>query len=577
MNNQQNCQLLHRALAQLSPPAFSHPVWVNFLETRTQIPANFSEDFLHAAIQLQAQSDWDCACQMLLLRAVAQDWSGDPGAALTGAQQVWTLAECYGLTRVSWWALWGMSALGVRQGNDQAGLEYLHRLQILLHKQDAWVLSNIISMLRETLLNQAGHDPWPAHSPGADLKLALLWLRRWGESPTRIEAACNEIICNNLNDDQASTLNASWFFSLQNWRSIWGPLEQAISRKFGPAQLDPNGSTNPLSEVETRLKMDTMPSFQVNGRDPEGYVGLLTPPGLSQNGPALPLPAALPASMVSATLTPRPPSAAILDQSAKTPGLTVYTLGAFRVYQNEQQVATWQGNKSKLIFKYLVTHRQHFIHREILMDLFWPEAAPEAARRNLYQAIYKLRQTLQADYPEFSHVLFEDNCYGFNPELEVWVDSEAFVEYYQTGQRLEQKGRLYEAIRAYELAQNLYEGEFLAEDIYEEWPAPQREHLKQTYLDILDRLSQYYCDRKQLALCITLCQKILGEDRCREDAHRRLMRCYHYQGQRHLALRQYHLCVEALAKELEVSPMPATLELYQQIRKNSLNFQATEN
>jgi DNA-binding SARP family transcriptional activator len=45
------------------------------------------------------------------------------------------------------------------------------------------------------------------------------------------------------------------------------------------------------------------------------------------------------------------------------------------------------------------------------------------------------------------------------------------------------------------------------------------------------------------------------------------MRCYGWQGQRHLALRQYHLCVEALARVLDVSPMPETVALYHQVRR----------
>jgi DNA-binding SARP family transcriptional activator len=64
-----------------------------------------------------------------------------------------------------------------------------------------------------------------------------------------------------------------------------------------------------------------------------------------------------------------------------------------------------------------------------------------------------------------------------------------------------------------------------------------------------------------------VCQKILAKDDCREDAHRRLMRCYGWQGQRHLALRQYHLCMEALARVLDVSPMGETVALYHQVRR----------
>jgi DNA-binding SARP family transcriptional activator len=252
--------------------------------------------------------------------------------------------------------------------------------------------------------------------------------------------------------------------------------------------------------------------------------------------------------------------------------LAVYCLGPFRAYVNEALVESWPGHKCKSIFKYMLVHREAPIHQEILMDLFWPEADPERARRNLYQAIYKLRQVLQANGADCPYILCEDSCYCLSPDLALWIDSEAFAAYYQTGQRLQRQGHWPAAINEYERAESLYEGEFLAEDVYEDWPVVHRQNLKHAHLDMLDRLSRHYFEQAQWAMCITYCQKILVEDNCREDAHRRLMRCYLRQGQPHLALRQYHLCAETLERELAVPPMPATVELYDEVQKSRNQF-----
>jgi DNA-binding SARP family transcriptional activator len=259
-------------------------------------------------------------------------------------------------------------------------------------------------------------------------------------------------------------------------------------------------------------------------------------------------------------------------QKPGLPALAVYCLGPFRAYVNEALIEKWPGHKCKSIFKYMLIHREAPIHQEILMDLFWPEANPETARRNLYQAIYKLRQALQTSEADVSYILCEDNCYFLNTDIELWVDSEAFTSYYQTGQRLQSEDHWPAAINEYERAESLYEGEFLAEDLYEDWPVVHRQNLKHAHLDILDRLTRSYFEQGQWAMCITYCQKILAEDNCREDAHRRLMRCYLHQGQPHLALRQYHLCAETLERELDVPPMPATVELYHQIQVNRNQF-----
>ena len=73
-------------------------------------------------------------------------------------------------------------------------------------------------------------------------------------------------------------------------------------------------------------------------------------------------------------------------------------------------------------------------------------------------------------------------------------------------------------------------------------------------------------------MCIAFCQKILAEDNCREDIHRRLMRCFLNCDQLHLAIRQYHNCTETLKRELDVPPMPATVQLYQQIRSTRVQI-----
>ena len=200
------------------------------------------------------------------------------------------------------------------------------------------------------------------------------------------------------------------------------------------------------------------------------------------------------------------------------------------------------------------------------MEQFWPGMGVKAARRNLYQAVYNLRQALYDD-AEAAYVLTEDNHYRLNPDLEIWVDSEAFNTHYQSAQDLLAAGRQDEAMQEFEMAEDLYQGEFLAEDRYEDWPLVHRENLKNAYLDTLSQLSQHFYTSGQYARSIYYCRKILGEDQCREDIHRLVMLCYLNLDQPHLALRQYHTCVEALKEELDVPPMPATEELYKQIRQ----------
>jgi DNA-binding SARP family transcriptional activator len=270
-------------------------------------------------------------------------------------------------------------------------------------------------------------------------------------------------------------------------------------------------------------------------------------------------------AMAPGTATTPEERAPVQAEDAQGSTLVVFCLGQFRAYLDDELVENWPGRKYKSVFKYLVTHHARPVAKEVLMELFWPDSTPDSARNNLNVVICGLRQTLREVDPSFSHILFQDDCYLFNPALRVWVDAEAFAEQVRNAQKLESKNEIPLAIKEYSAAETLYQGEFFEEDRYEDWLTSQRQTLQVTYLDVLDRLGRHYLNQSNHAAAATIGKKILSIEPCHEGAHRCLMDCYYEQGQPHLALRQYHLCAETLRKELNISPSPNTVERYQQI------------
>jgi DNA-binding SARP family transcriptional activator len=247
------------------------------------------------------------------------------------------------------------------------------------------------------------------------------------------------------------------------------------------------------------------------------------------------------------------------------PLLTVHLLGQLKVRLDDVPVEDWPSGRGRSLFKYLVTHRDPWPRREVLMDVFWPDAAPAAARNSLNVAVHGLRRAFRAS-ASGPVVALDGGAYRLDPTVRLWLDVDEFELHAADGRRLETAGDLPGAIAAYERALALYQGDFLADDPYEDWPALAREQLLLTYQDVLDRLSGLYFGQHQYGACIALCRLLVARDPCREDAHRRLMRCYSRQGQPHLALRQYQACADALHRELLVDPEPATAELARQLR-----------
>lgn len=248
--------------------------------------------------------------------------------------------------------------------------------------------------------------------------------------------------------------------------------------------------------------------------------------------------------------------------------LKVYSLGTFQVYRNDELLANWQGRKGATIFKYLLMNRGRPIRKETLMELFWPDADEESQRNNLNVAIYNVRQTLKNGDPNFSYVIYENDCYFLSPDLYIWADYEEFMKAYKAGQRYEQAGDQAAAVREYVAAESLYQGAFLPDDTYDDWIERSRQSLQSAYQDLLNTVSKYYLEQGNYAACIAACAKLVTVDACDEEAYRRLMRCYSRQGQVNLALREYDRCVRSLKFDLEIEPSPETQSLYQRIKKS---------
>jgi DNA-binding SARP family transcriptional activator len=246
--------------------------------------------------------------------------------------------------------------------------------------------------------------------------------------------------------------------------------------------------------------------------------------------------------------------------------ITVNLLGDFYLAIDDRPVSSWSSLRATAVLKYLLSHHGREANRDKLMVSFWPDLDADSARNNLNVAVHNARKALQ-EVTDAPILLYDSGSYKLNPDVHIWIDVEAFNQHLTAGKALEEVSKFDGAAKEYELAANLYQGDFLEDDPYEEWVMPTRERLRRDYIDMLDRLSLIYFSRGQYNACISLSQVILERDNCREQAYRLLMRCLCRLGQHNQALREYQKCILALRNELDVDPTLATQELAEKIRR----------
>jgi len=285
----------------------------------------------------------------------------------------------------------------------------------------------------------------------------------------------------------------------------------------------------------------------------------------TRHPPALTMPQALPDARWLEPAS-RPSATSTIVHHA-TPDVTAHLFGELRVAFQDRPVEMWSSGRGRAVFEYLIVNHHSKVRRDRLMSMFWPEVSADAARNSLNVAIHGLRQSLRAAVGDTAVVIHQDQAYFIDPALDIWVDVEVFEEQLKAAHQHLASAELVGAEEAFEAATWLYQGEFLADDPYEEWAMVTREHLRLCYLDALDRLSALRLNSGDYPGCVAVCLKLLACDSCREDAHCRLMRCYSRQGQVQLALRQYHSCAAALRTELDVAPASATTKLFECLRR----------
>jgi DNA-binding SARP family transcriptional activator len=535
--------------------------------------------FALAASLFTADHDSEGVCQSLLAESAVAAWRGDSAHARTRALAAYSTAETAGLAWHQGWAAWHMGCLTAATGELDDALAYFGRAVSAAEAIDDAVMTELLQLAEALILRQRDlrrqreyHRQAYFAAEQAEREVIerlrvmfaappnrlddLLSAHSWSRTPLmlKLAAPAPEALPPPTGDN-----------------GFWSKLLGAVGLRRKPAASAPVralAETPPPLDYISPVQFANLALVQAQIGAESLHLDTLPPPALHGDSVLIDLPAS--ASKLAPALSNNTSSEADGASSASVatnvPTLTVHMLGPFRAALNDRSIESWPSGRGRAVFKYLLAHRDRTLPRDVLMDAFWPDAGPEAARNSLNVALHGLRQALRAadDVPV---VIFQDGAYRLHPDLHLWLDSDEFERRVAAGRRFEATGQIAAAAAEYEVATGLYQGDFMADDPYDEWPVITRERLRIAYLDTLDRLSQIYFSQGQYGSCANLCQLMLTQDNCREDSHCRLMRCYSRQGQYHLALRQYQICVKALRDELDVDPSPNTTQLYERIRR----------
>lgn len=194
--------------------------------------------------------------------------------------------------------------------------------------------------------------------------------------------------------------------------------------------------------------------------------------------------------------------------------------------------------------------------------------SPEAAEKSLRVTVSILRRALEPDLgrgTDSRYVLQKQPGYTFDCQADCWVDAWEFEERCGTAEAARKAGDLDEALDEYRIALGLVQGEFLAEEPYEEWAMEPRREIEERQRAVLSGLSECLAQKGYYTEAIETCERALSLDGYGEELHRRLM-LYHYcAGDQAHALQAYRSYTTTLREELDAAPSPELNRLREQI------------
>ena len=229
--------------------------------------------------------------------------------------------------------------------------------------------------------------------------------------------------------------------------------------------------------------------------------------------------------------------------------IRIRTLGETVVETNDGELrADWLDQRPGRLLKFLVAHRYTPMHADAIAEALWPRARADTTN-TVRHFVHALREKLEPErrrYQRSVFVLARNGGYVLNPER-VTVDADDFEREAKAGIAAHAANNRPEAVDRLQRALDLYAGDFLIDERFEDWAIPERERLRDLATKPLRILAGLTEDGEVAAGYL---ERLAEMEPLDVEIHRELISLWLQQGRRGRALRHYRALQSRLMREL---------------------------
>ncbi|MDQ3945000.1 MAG: hypothetical protein M3357_07615, partial [Actinomycetota bacterium] len=164
--------------------------------------------------------------------------------------------------------------------------------------------------------------------------------------------------------------------------------------------------------------------------------------------------------------------------------IDVQLLGRFSARRSGEEMPStaFGGRLARVLTRLLVTRRGNFVPNDVLAEALWPERMPADPNANLRVLVQRARSA----FGDPAVIETGSGGYSFAASDRCVVDTEVFLAAVHAGQEHLAAGRAGAALREFRAALELWAGEPLPEDTYEDWAQEPRNALHRALLHALE-------------------------------------------------------------------------------------------
>jgi two-component SAPR family response regulator len=264
--------------------------------------------------------------------------------------------------------------------------------------------------------------------------------------------------------------------------------------------------------------------------------------------------------------------------------VSIVTLGDFDIRAGQYSLLENRGCSGKIfdLLKYFITFKGRKLLPDTIIDNLWSESDLIDPKNVLRTQIFRLRKMLREIEHDFQsndikcfNLSFSGGYYTFKLGESCVLDVDEFESNIKNAESI-RDDKPYEAIDVYRNAVSMYRGEYLSENVQNEWVFPTRNKYHRLYIQSILRLIELLKSDERHSEIPEIYEEAVLVEPYEEALHIYFLEALMHMGEIRNVLSHCNYITSRLYKDMGVKPSSAMRNIYRKLQAETEEYGETD-